>query len=433
MTIDKKPVTAPESDSKSAAGRKYWTQLCTPILSSLLKSSGSYSAEEQETHIQNLSDYVIPNLGPRPSEAHTKSFLTQSGSPFQPSVNFSSKKTQVRYCWELLGPQGGSDSDPLAVEAAQDILSQLCKAFGYSTRWSDTWLSAFAPTLEEAKSVREMLPKWIATFTGGAELPALKRVPFVFVAFDLDGAKTSMKAYYNPKGKEIATGKPASDLTWKVLRSLTPALSSTAIDLVEKFLAERPVFSAVELVGIDLVDEAGLSDARVKLYVHTENNSFNTVRDYITLGGRLQDETTLKGLAILKDIWHLMLQEPDGTDDDYNKPVNDSTMLCQRAYFSFEMRPGRELPEVKTYLPTWNYVRTDLETIQNYEEVFRRCGFEWGKESKYKELFERAFGPANHDRPKPVHCDASYLYSEKKGIYQTLYFSPPLKDGEEYE
>jgi hypothetical protein len=38
-------------------------------------------------------------------------------------------------------------------------------------------------------------------------------------------------------------------------------------------------------------------------------------------------------------------------------------------------------------------------------------------------------GSANHGRKKPVHCDASYLFTEGKGIYQTLYYSPPL--GEE--
>lgn len=143
-------------------------------------------------------------------------------------------------------------------------------------------------------------------------------------------------------------------------------------------------------MGIDCVDEASLSDARVKLYVYTLSNSFETVRDYVTLGGRLQDETTLKGLDILHDIWHLLLQEPEGVNDDYNKPVNDGSILCQKLYFSFEMRPGRELPEVKSYVPTWNYVRSDAETVQNYEEVFRRCGYEWGEEGRYKKLFESA-------------------------------------------
>jgi DMATS type aromatic prenyltransferase len=168
-----------------------------------------------------------------------------------------------------------------------------------------------------------------------------------------------------------------------------------------RFFAERSVPS-IELVGIDCVDEASLSDARVKLYVHTMSNSFNMVRDYVTLGGRLQDKTTLKGLGVLRDIWHLLLQEPEGlVDDDYSKPLNDGSMLCQRLYFSFEMRPGREFPEVKTYLPTWNYVRSDEATVQNYEQVFRKCGQEWGEEGRYRKVFESALYVL------PLFCDPS--------------------------
>lgn len=235
MTFDKEAVTAPARDSKHAADLEYWTQHVVPIISSLLKSAGSYSPDDQDAHIRTLSEHVFPNLGPRPSMAHTRSFLTQTGSPLQPSINFSSGKPQVRYCWELLGAQGGSDGDPLAVEAAREILSYLSTAFGFSTRWSDAWLSAFAPTLEEAKSVQVKLPKWLASFTSAEEeVPALKRLPFAFVAFDLSGPKTSMKAYFNPKGKEIATGKPAADATWSTLRSLKPSLNTASIDILEQ-------------------------------------------------------------------------------------------------------------------------------------------------------------------------------------------------------
>ncbi|POR31661.1 Dimethylallyl tryptophan synthase [Tolypocladium paradoxum] len=427
-----KAATAPARNSKNDVDLDYWTHHIVPILSSLLKSAGSYSPADQDAHIRALSEYVLPNLGPRPSVAHTRSFLTQTGSPFQPSINLNSEKPQVRYCWELLGPHGGSDSDPLGVEAAREILSYLSTAFGFCTRWSDAWLSAFAPTVEEAKELQVKLPRWLSSvIPAGAEVPSLKRLPFVFVAFDLSGPKTSIKAYFNPKAKEIVTGEPATDVTWNVLRSLTPSLNAASIDVLEQFLAERAVPGTVELVGVDCVDEASLSDARVKIYVYTWNNSFNTVRDYVTLGGLLQDKTTLKGLAILRDIWHLLLQEPEGLDDDYNKPVNDNSIFYQKLYFSFEMRPGREFPEVKTYLPTWNYVRSDEATVQNYEEIFRKCGYELGDKGRYRKLFESAFGPVNHNRQIPVHCDASFLYSEKKGTYQTLYFSPPLGE-EEY-
>lgn len=213
----------------------YWARHAVPILASLLKSAESYSPADQDAHLRLLTDHVLPNLGPRPSAAHTGSLLTQSGSPFQPSLNLSAGKPIVRYCWELLGADGGSDTDPFAVDAAQKILFSLSKTLGFSTQWSDELLSAFAPTPEEAQDVRERLPKWLANFTSAeAGVPSLKRLPFSFVAFELKGSKTSTKAYFNPKIKEVATGVPANDMVWRVLRDLKPALNVESIDIVAK-------------------------------------------------------------------------------------------------------------------------------------------------------------------------------------------------------
>ncbi|KFH44067.1 Ent-kaurene oxidase-like protein [Hapsidospora chrysogenum ATCC 11550] len=380
-----------EPDTQSTAvDLDYWMNHSVPLLDSLMRSSAAYSPTDRAAHIRVLSDHVLPNLGPRPSMAHARSLLTKSGSPFQPSLNVSSREPQVRYCWEPLGAHGGSESDLSAVEAAREVLSSLSKAFGFSSRWINTFLSAFAPTMQEAKDVQTKLAGWLRSFTSaGTEASSVDRLPFVLIAFDLKGSNTSVKTYFNPKAKEIATGKPCTETVFDILRNLEPPLDVASIDALEQFLAERPVPSAIELVAVDCVNETSLPDARVKFYVHARSNSFNTVRDYVTLGGRLQDESTLKGLAILRDIWHLLLQEPEGAvDDDFEKPLNDSSIFCQRLYFSFEMRPGRKVPEVKTYLPTWNYVRSDEETVKNYEEVFRRCGHAWGEEGRYREVFE---------------------------------------------
>ncbi|KAM4059007.1 tryptophan dimethylallyltransferase domain-containing protein [Hirsutella rhossiliensis] len=422
--------TARNGESVAAdADYTYWEKHCAPILSSLLKSTGSYSPAEEEAQLRLLSDYVLPHLGPRPSKAHTKSHLTQSGSPFQPSINFSAVKPRARYCWEPLGPHGGSESDPFAVQAGQEIISSLFKTFGFYSGWKDSFMTTFAPSPDEVQATQAKLSGWIAEqLPPGASFPPLDRVPFTFVAFELKGAGAAVKAYFNPKTKEIATGISPNEMTWNLLRNLKPALNPASLDMVADFLTNRPVPSAIELLGIDCVDEANMADARVKLYVHTRNNSFNTVRDYLTLGGRLQDKRTLDGLDALRKIWHLLLQEPEGiTDDDYDKPLYSGSVFYQKAYFSFELRPNSELPEVKTYLPTWHYVRSDEETVQNYEEIFRLCGQEWGQDGRYKMVFEDAFGPVKHNRPTPVHCDASFLYSEEKGIYQTLYYSPPLE------
>ncbi|KAI1082127.1 P450 monooxygenase [Whalleya microplaca] len=408
---------------------RYWTSHCVPPLISLMKSSGSYSDADQEAQLRILAEHVIPNLGPSPSMATSPSLLTQSGSPFQLSLNTSSSGNRVRYCWEMLGYNGGTDSDPLAIQAARTIVASLSITFGFTNKWSDVLLSAFAISRNEAQDVIARLPEWLENFVPrGVKAAPLRRIPFALIAFDLKGASASVKLYINPKAKEIVTGVPAASTVWGILRTLAPSFNRTAIDMLEKFLARSPVTCPIELIGIDCVDETQLSDARVKLYVHTRSNCFNTVYNYVTLGGQLCDEETNNGLAILRSIWHLLLQEPGGSiENDYEKPVNDASILCQKLYFSFELQPGKEFPKVKTYLPTWNYVRSDEETVLNYEEIFRKCHHPWGDEGRYGKIFTDAFGPANHDRKKPVHCDASFLFTDKTGVYQTLYYSQPLR------
>ncbi|RCI07464.1 hypothetical protein L249_4571 [Ophiocordyceps polyrhachis-furcata BCC 54312] len=388
-----------ENDNNMADDVAYWKHNLVPVLSSLMKSAGTYSADEQEAQLRLLTEHALPRLGPRPSAAHTTSFLTQSHSPLQPQMNFRPGQSTVRYCWEPLGAQGGSESDPFAIDAARDALQHLSAAFNLCTKWSDALFSAFAPTSEEVGKVQEMLPKWLAGFGPPSDIPPPKRLPFSMIGIDMKGSGVGIKAYFNPKIKEFATGKPATDLAWEALGKLKPGLEPVAIDTVADFLSQRPVPCAIELIGIDWVKEAAMSDARVKIYVHCRNNSFNTVRDYVTLGGLIQDETTTNGLKQLSEIWHLLLQEPEGiASEDYDKPLTGISPMYQKLYFSFELRPGKKLPEVKTYLPTWHYVRSDEETVQNYEQVFRLCGLGWGEHGRYKKLFESAFGSVKHGR-----------------------------------
>ncbi|KAI1121485.1 tryptophan dimethylallyltransferase-domain-containing protein [Nemania abortiva] len=405
---------------------QYWADHFTHPLKALLKATEAYTLADQEAQLRILADHVLPNLGPRPSRAPGPSYMTQSGSPIQLSLN-ASKSNCVRYCWDMLGARGGTPSDPLAMEATNDIVASLSTRFGFSTRWSDELLKAFTLSPREAQHVVDILPTWLQSFIPeGEKAPAIKRIPFGLTAFDLKGSDVSMKLYINPRAKEIATGIKASDIIWKMMRNMTPAFKPEAVDIMEKFVSSIPG-SPIELVAIDCFDEACLSEARVKIYLHTRSNTFKTVREYVTLRGELCDQETEEGLEILRDIWHLWLQEPDGiSGEDFEKPLNDASMLCQKLYFSIELQPGEDVPKVKSYLPTWNYVRSDEETISNYEKIFRKCGHVWGENGRYGQIFTAAFGSPNHGRKKPVHCDASYIYTRKKGVYQTLYFSAPL-------
>lgn len=140
---------------------------------------------------------------------------------------------------------------------------------------------------------------------------------------------------------------------------------------------------------MDCVPESDLPSARIKVYVQTMTNSFQTVRDYVTLGGRRTDSATMEGLSRLRDIWHLFLDEANGIqDEDWNKPLTGCSPMQHRLYFSYEMKPENSDPVVKVYIPVQNYAPDDETVVQNYETIFRQWGWPWGKEGTYRSVVE---------------------------------------------
>ncbi|EFY87829.1 aromatic prenyl transferase [Metarhizium acridum CQMa 102] len=365
----------------------------SPILA-FLRAAGAYSAADQGEHIRILCDHILPNIGPRPTASHPiKSSLTNSGSPIEISLNLRSGKPSVRYCAEILGSAWPDDADIYAVETVQKCLTSLCAELGLSRRWSDELLEAFIPTAEEAKRSQENVQQWMTSLLPpGLETKPVSRLPFAAFALDLDGPRARPKL----------------------------------------FLLEGVVSPSIDMLSIDLVKEEDLHGARVKMYLHTTTNSFNTVRQCLTLGGRRQDETTIKGLETLRTIWHLMIQEKDEVADDYEKPVNDAAQQAMKLFLSLEITPGRDLPEVKLYVPVFTYMKSDAETVENFEIMLEKCNQEWASSGKYRDMFETAFGDLNRKREAPIHSYASFYYNES-GVYQTLYFCLPREldvDGE---
>ena len=131
--------------------------------------------------------------------------------------------------------------------------------------------------------------------------------------------------------------------------------------------------------------------ARIKVYSRNKSIAFSAVREAMTLGGRVTDPVTLKGLDELRSVWHLMLDEPDGIqDDDWDKPSKDPTSGYSGLAFSVEIAPGETRPETKIYVPTWLYARNDAAVFNNLEKLFKQRGWLKGDESKYRRCAENA-------------------------------------------
>ena len=352
----------------------FWTRHTKPVLTSLLKAVGTYTPEQQASHIQFLEEYIIPSMGYAPQKSRARSLLTPNGSPFETSLNHSDNgNSTVRFCYEPVFP--GSDG------VTEDPILAIAEKVGADLRWFNQLAAEFFPSEEDDALLVEQVPKDTI------------RIPKVFLAFDLEGDKRTMKAYFYPVIKYMTSKVNSDRISFDLIRRLDPLGSSfgPALDLIEdyqKLLYQDPPLTVV--VGIDCVSpEAG---ARIKIYIEPRSNTWEAVQKHITLGGKLTDKTTLDGLAILRGIWNLMINEPEDreVDEHFAKEVSGTSPTRNGACFSWELKPGQDTPDVKIYIPLSQYFKSDKAIAEAVETVFRKRGWAWGVEGTYKKVVSDA-------------------------------------------
>lgn len=335
---------------------------------------GSYTPEQQACHLRFLDNYVIPNMGHAPEKSRARSLLTHHGSPFETSLNHSDNgKSYVRFCFEPVFP--GSDG------VTENPITVIAEKVGADLRWFHQFAAEFFPSESDDVSLLEKVPKDTI------------RIPKVFLAFDLKEDKQTMKAYFYPIIKYMTSKNNSDRAGFDLIRRLNPLGSSfgPAIDVIEgyqKLLYQDPPLTVV--IGIDCVSpEAG---ARIKVYIEPQSNTLEAVRQHVTLGGKLTDKTTLEGLAILREMWNMMISEPEDqeVDDKFSKKILENRPDMSGACFSWELKPGQEIPDVKVYVPLHQYRKSDKEIVEAMEKIFRKRGWAWGVEGAYKKVISDA-------------------------------------------
>ncbi|KAK7416676.1 hypothetical protein QQZ08_011911 [Neonectria magnoliae] len=351
-------------------GVAFWTKHTKPVLTSLLKTVGSYTPEQQASHLEFLDEYIIPSMGRAPEKSRARSLLTPNGSPFETSLNNSDHgKSYVRFCYEPVFP--GSDG------ITENPIPAIAEKVGADLRWFNQFAAEFFPSETDDVIMREKVPKDTI------------RIPKVFLAFDLQEGKRTMKAYFYPIIKYMTSKNNSDRAGFDLIRRLDPLGASfgPALDVIEdyqKLLYQDPPLTVV--IGIDCVSpEAG---ARVKIYIEPQSNTWEAVRQHVTLGGKLADKTTLDGLAILRDMWNLMINEPKDKeiDDQFAKETLEKKPGTSGACFSWELQPGQAIPDVKIYVPLSQYFKSDKAIVEVIEKVFRKRGWAWGVEGEYKKI-----------------------------------------------
>ncbi|GKT57633.1 aromatic prenyltransferase [Colletotrichum tofieldiae] len=395
---------------------RWWWDRCAPLLISLLNSAESYTSEEKADHLRVFRDVVVPSFGIPTPNAKVRPLLTYDGSTFEPSWNFTkSDDGVIRYTFEPLGDTAGSEEDPFAGEIGRSMIPILSQVSSdVDLRWYEQLVSAWFVTPEEAVAARQRMP------------PHVKRIPQLFLAYDMKRSKRILKAYHFPVLKHFATGITTSELVFDMIPKLQPfgdKLAAPAKKL-QKYLAVCKEPCLVEMMAIDCIDP---SKARVKVYARTASNSKSVLADVFTLGGTQTDEATLKGVETAEKVWHLLLDEPQGMATDQRKDCRDLQNLHKGICFAFELKSGAERIDIKAHLPWGQTSRSDAQTIENFTQALRNLG----SDESAKKFNRGASATANlpgRDYSKPGGLSyVSYNYNEN-GPYLSSYFSPKAQD-----
>ncbi|KAK3938287.1 tryptophan dimethylallyltransferase-domain-containing protein [Diplogelasinospora grovesii] len=396
---------------------QFWWDACSPSVKTLLACSGTYTAEQQQSQLQWFRDTAVPHLGPSPSPTYRpSSLLNWEGSPYRPSWNFCQDTATVRLGLDPTGSELGTPEDPFR----QNILSHTMPMFACSsspavdlTWFNEVTTSMYLTPQEEAA----LQAKWPAN---------TPPPPVHFLAWGCKSSQREFKPYFHPFLKVAATGKPVAQVIYdgvRNIRTLGDELKP-AIDTVERFQQSRKHILTPAMIGIDCVEPA---KARCNIYVWAPSNAFDLMRDAMTLGGKMDGPETLRGVQILGEIYHLLLGEKQPSDPGAIKTSPRGKSVDQASILSWEMKPGRLLPEVKIYLPLWVYAETEADVIDNLSNIFRHFG--WDRTARmYGSAIQEAFPHVDIRKAAGTHAWISFAYSDKKGPYMTVYLAPRIQE-----
>ncbi|KAI6622352.1 hypothetical protein MCOR07_004437 [Pyricularia oryzae] len=389
------------AENESVSGADLWLMVCKPALAGLLDHAGTYTAQEKEQQLAFFKKHVAPWLGSQPlSDGSCAVNPIDAISPLEASLNLrSTGKPIVRYQFEpLRATREGHDvlENKFGLDSVKKLLSEIEPEIqDVDLGWAEQFCQALFPSsMEEMKRVLER---------SRTELPAPLDHALTFnMALDLKGGGRHLKVYMFPMAKNLATGRErdARDAGLDAVRGLKP-------------------------YG-DRLAPCGRLPRRLlgQIYAHlSERNSWQVVRDIVTFGGKATDPERLQSLDVLHSIWDLLRNEHDGGRDDFDKPLRHPSSFLGSVMFSFEIIPGRHVPEVKVYLPMWQYAPSDGHIAKNLVTVFNKLG--WNQAAKdYMSSLRRTFPGADLDSSSSVvHSNVSFAFSAKTGPYMSVYYA----------
>ncbi|KAJ4422310.1 hypothetical protein N0V82_003066 [Gnomoniopsis sp. IMI 355080] len=323
--------------------REYLEKVCVPAFKSLLEHARSYSSAEAEDHLRAFTDCMALWIrGRQFSSLPTAKLPIGKWAPMTLSINYKASLEDNNVARTVRFTVEPHKTESMAV------LYSLARLLGDpDMSWSDQVADALL-----------------------CIHPSLT----VFAGIDCDGPSRKLKTYLNlPKMSD--TGISRNSFVLDTIRNLKNEAHhidlAPALDLLEDYLV-TPDGSRLFLhpIGMDCPDSSSNKAARIKIYALLPLcNSWSMVKSVHTFGGKLTlDQGRKANLEKLRSIWNLLRGEPQELrteDEDFDKPPRYPKHFVNGLIFSFELISGQDVPEVKTYVPPYQYSPTDRHIASN--------------------------------------------------------------------
>ncbi|KAL4886013.1 aromatic prenyltransferase [Aspergillus karnatakaensis] len=356
--------TLPSRDSDADA----WWQLTGRHLAVLLDAA-AYPIERQYECLLYHYHYAAPYLGPAPRESRAspqwRSRFQLDGTPFEFSWkwNTTDGEPEVRIGLEPIGPMAGTALDPLNHATAREVLHKLSLAVpGADLAWTHHFLAT-------------LFDHDYAKYTAEAE--ARQRSPIstsLTLSLEFLRNSTAVKTYFQPR---MLNQDGCLDITrWDASFQKLHPNASPRIALHE-FLITSSEGQLLKPFCLS-VDNCAPSQARLKWYFNSPHTSFESIREIMTLGGRIPTTDTRREQFIdLFDLLRNLTAQPSDFPESSEFPTSAPTTPTtgfpsldrqEGLVYFFDIAPnGLEsaLPNIKLYFPIHNHCANDLVATQN--------------------------------------------------------------------
>ncbi|RHZ48762.1 hypothetical protein CDV55_101306 [Aspergillus turcosus] len=375
--FDLNPKDNEESTSKSSAaydslskyitfptlGQCDWWRKAGPTLGKLLRDA-KYDLCQQFQYLYLFGMHIIPMLGPFPTDRPGlyRSVLGGLGS-LEFSQNFTQSQRTVRIAFEPTSHAASTGEDPCNRRMVNEALSRLKSLSPQMDLQLYYQLITELTLTDEEERI----------LSNRNELETQPGKTQSILALDLKGGDIAVKLYLYPGLKSAATGAPILQIVFNSVRKVDhKGAFSDSLALIEDFLRTAPPSISVHFLSCDLV---ALRNMRFKIYIAEFQVDFKRITDIWTLGGKLQDQETLTGLRMLRELWEA-LKIPEGKRSQVERPTmpGDPPHLLP-LLFNFEIQPHKPLPQLKVYFPLTGI--NDMTIATSLTQLFSR--WEWSE------------------------------------------------------